>query len=343
LSQNLAFSSLGMGSYLGAEDEAADSLYQAAATKCLLSGVNVLDAAINYRAQRSERCFGAVLKKMIDAGTLKREEVIVCTKGGFLTFDGAQPADPRKYFQEKYIDSGLLDGKEIAQGCHAMTPKFLEDQLNQSLKNLGLETIDIYYIHNPETQLAALDRLEFRERMRAVFKWMEEKAAEGKIRMYGTATWNGYRVAPSEKDYLSLEDLNLLAREEGGKDHNFKVIQLPFNFSMPEGWIFPNQKFGKQDQSAFQVAARLGMTVMASASLLQSRLTALLPDFLNGQFGSLEKPAQCCIQFVRSVPGVTTALVGMKTGAHVDENLETLKVESLSEERLVGLFQNALN
>lgn len=337
----LHFSSIGLGSYLGESDDSTDLLYMEAARKALLEGINVLDAAINYRSQRSERSFGRILTQLVENGSVKRDEVIVCTKGGFLPFDGEYPQDPRMYFREKFVASGILKAEDISQGCHAMTPAFLENQLEQSRKNLNVETIDIYYVHNPETQLASLDRREFREKMRLVFRWMEEKVREGRIRMYGTATWSGYRVAETQPEYLSLEDLNLLAREEGGRDHHFRAVQLPFNFAMPEAWIFKNQMFGKQPVTILQSAARLEMAVMISATLLQSQLAGPLPDFLNQEFKGFEKSSQKAIQFVRSVPGVTSALVGMKQAAHVAENLATAGLEPFSEEKLISIFQKA--
>ena len=52
--------------------------------------------------------------------------------------------------------------------------------------------------------------------------------------MYGTATWNGYRNDTAAKDYLSLAEIAAMAEKAGGKEHHFKVIQLPLNFGMSE-------------------------------------------------------------------------------------------------------------
>ena len=68
--------------------------------------------------------------------------------------------------------------------------------LDMSRANLGLDTIDIYYIHNPETQLASVSGPEFLERIRRAFELLEQQVAGGKIGVYGAATWNGFRVAP---------------------------------------------------------------------------------------------------------------------------------------------------
>src|SRR5262249_44860769 len=76
----LSLSSLGLGTYLGEADAAADAAYTEAIVAALRSGINVLDTAINYRHQRSERNIGAALEPMIAAGELRRDEVLVCTK-----------------------------------------------------------------------------------------------------------------------------------------------------------------------------------------------------------------------------------------------------------------------
>lgn len=337
----LWFSSIGIGSYLGDSDEKTDQEYGEALKSAIQSGINVIDSAINYRSQRSERAFGCAIEELVQSGKVSREELIICTKGGFLPFEDDYPADPRGYFKATYIDTGLLKPEEVAQGCHGMSPAYLEDQLNKSLNNLRVNTIDVYYLHNPETQLGEVDRPEFIHRMRKAFEWLEQKVKEGKIRWYGTATWNGYRVGPDDEDYLSLQELILLAREVGGPGNHFKFVQLPMNVAMPEAWVIPNQRYGPNQVSFLGIAEKSGMTVIGSASLLQAKLAGPLPDFFRKHFPHLKTSAQCSLQFARSVPGLTTALVGMKNKSHVIENMELAKVEPLSEAELIGMFQRA--
>lgn len=339
--QGLWFSSIGIGSYLGEPDEETDRLYAEALREALRSGVNVIDSAINYRCQQSERSFGKTLHEMMTQGEIRREEIILCTKGGFIPFDGDYPADPSAYFTKNYINTGLLKPGDIVQGCHAMTSEYLEDQLARSLENLGVETIDIYYLHNPETQLTDVDRKEFTKRLQKAFEFLEKKVSEGKIRMYGTATWSGYRVAAENSEFLSLEDINVIAREIGGTRHHFKAVQLPFNLAMPEAWVLANQPYGAQTVPFLEVARKLGVIVVASASLLQGQLAKPFPPDFQNLFGNLKKSSQCSLQFTRSSPGVMTALVGMRTKAHVVENLETAKVPPLTQEGLFQLFQKS--
>src|SRR5690348_17849969 len=163
--QRMVLSSLGIGTYLGQPDEKTDAAYTAAVVAAVENGINVIDSAINYRFQRSERSIGAALQQLAAKG-FSREEIVVCTKGGYLTPDGSMPADPNEYFFREYIQQGIFSAKDIAAGSHCMTPKFLKNQLGRSLKNLGVECIDVYYLHNPEAQLSDVSKEEFLNRVR---------------------------------------------------------------------------------------------------------------------------------------------------------------------------------
>src|SRR5258708_39440004 len=80
--------------------------------------------------------------------------------------------------------------KEVAAGCHCMATRFLENQLNRSLKNLGASCIDVYYLHNPETQLGEIPRPDFLNRVRQAFEFLESAVAAGKIKFYCIVTRN---------------------------------------------------------------------------------------------------------------------------------------------------------
>src|SRR5438309_4620287 len=88
----LALSTIGLGTYLGKHDGATDELYQSAIKQAVKAGCNVIDSAINYRCQRSERTIGRALAELIKDGTCRRDEVLIATKGGFIPYDGAPPA-----------------------------------------------------------------------------------------------------------------------------------------------------------------------------------------------------------------------------------------------------------
>jgi len=181
-------------------------------------------------------------------------------------------------------------------------------------------------------------RGEFTRRVHAAFSALEKAVSEGKIRMYGTATWNAYRVGQDSRESLSLPDLLRIAEEVGGKDHHFRAIQLPYNLAMPEALSVRSQRENGKLVPVLQVARAHGMLVFASASLLQQKLAASLPEETHAWFPGLEKDAQRAIQFVRSTPGIACALVGMSHREHVQENIRTAQTPPLNLEQFRAIF-----
>lgn len=320
-------SSVGLGTYLGQPDDATDAAYQLAISRALQLGCNVIDTAINYRFQRSEQAVGAALAARLADGSLKRDEVIVATKGGFVAFDGSLPPEPRKWVYQNLIATELAHANDFcADYQHCIAPAYLETMIESSRRNLGIETIDIYYLHNPETQRISLSHETFRRRMLDAFETLESAVEQGHIAAYGTATWTAYRALPKAPDYLSLAEIVGLAYEVAGQEHHFRYIQLPYNLFMTEAFALENQQIDDAFMSAIAAANELGLTVLISAPLMQGRLAnPLMPQLADVLLG-LETDAQRAIQFVRSSPGVTTALTGMSSPAHVDENLALLNI-----------------
>jgi aryl-alcohol dehydrogenase-like predicted oxidoreductase len=203
---------------------------------------------------------------------------------------------------------------------------------------MNLDCVDVYYIHNPESQLGQVSEEEFYARLRAAFALLEENRGGSKLKFYGVATWNGFRVPRGSKGYHSLDRMVSLAREVGGEAHGFRFVQLPFNLAMPEALTLANQLVGGQLLSLLEAAERLGVTVISSASIFQGRVAQGLPADLRETLGSLPTDAQTAIQFVRSAPGITTALVGMSNREHVEENLQLARVAPVAAEQFMQLF-----
>lgn len=322
---DLSLSSIGLGTYLGEPDDRADAEYVGAIVAALRSGINVLDTAINYRHQRSERNIGEAVARLTAEGELQREEVLICTKAGYLPLDGNVPANPREYFIQEYIETGVLDPKELAGGVHCMAPRYLRNQIERSRFNLGLETIDVFYVHNPETQLAEVSADVFRKRLGAAFELLESLVNDGLLRFYGIATWNALRVPMGSRDYIGLEDTVAIAREIAGDDHHFRFVQLPFNLAMPEAFTLANHPCHHKHVSLLAAARSLGVAVVGSASLYQGRLLHGLPKELASTFG-LNSDGDNAIQFARSAPGLLTSLIGMGQREHVERNLRAARV-----------------
>jgi aryl-alcohol dehydrogenase-like predicted oxidoreductase len=339
LEQDLWLSSIGVGTYLGNPDEATDERYTEAVVRAVELGANVIDTAANYRFQRSERAIGEALRRLTSAGTCARDEVVICTKGGYLPFDGAPPANARQYVLETFVRTGIINLSDIVGGSHCMTPAYLQNQLDQSLANMGLDCIDVYYIHNPESQLSAVTPEEFEARLRAAFEMLEQNISAGKIKRYGVATWNGFRVAPDARGSHALERMVQLARETGGEHHGFRFIQLPFNLGMHEALKARNQPLKGELVNVLEAASALGVTIVASASISQGRVAKGLPESIREPLGALATDAQTAIQFVRSTPGIATALIGMSRRAHVEENLQLARIAPASPQDYQRLFE----
>lgn len=321
----LLVSSIGIGTYLGECDASDDRRYAEAIAHAARTGINVVDTAINYRCQRSERAAGAALRELLVREQAERDEIVLCTKGGYVPLDGTPPESKeayRAYLEESYLARGVMRADDVVAGGHCVAPGFLADQIERSCGNLGVETIDVYYVHNPEQQLAAVDEDDFLDRMRDAFALLEERVADGAIGAYGVATWNGLRVGPGAKGHISLPALAALAREVGGDEHHFRFVQLPVNLAMMEAAREPTQRLpGGHAVTILQAAAELGISVVASASLMQAQLTRGLPAAARELFPSLTTDAQRALAFVRALPGVACALAGMRTVEHVEENM----------------------
>lgn len=331
-------SSIGLGTYLGNEDSATDRGFEESIGVALRCGVNVFDSAINYRGQRSERAIGRALARAIREGGAARDEIFVSTKGGYLPHDAEDPRDPRRYILETFVESGLAPRSEIAPGGNCVAPGYLRDQIDRSRENLGLETIDLYYLHNVEAQRTSVDPAAFRQRLRVAAEVLEEAAAEGKIGSWGLATWDGLRVPPEHPEHLSMKATLEIAGEAGGGRHHFAAVQMPFNLAMAQAVAFSSQEAEGGRISALAAAASLDLAVFGSASLLQGRLSGDLPEEIVEAFPEALSGSQRALQFSRSAPGMTTSLVGVSDPGHARDDFALSAVEPADPARVLALF-----
>jgi aryl-alcohol dehydrogenase-like predicted oxidoreductase len=328
LFNGLTLSSIGIGTYLGNVDNVTDNLVKEAVKKSVLSAINVIDTAINYRSQKAERSVGKAVSELVLDGKVKREELFISTKNGYVTNDGDVNGEFWEYIHNTLVKSGIIKSNDISSGYHCMTIPYLEQQLNQSLKNLGLDCIDLIYLHNAvEGQLQDISKEEFMKKLKDVFEFYEKQRKSDSIRYYGMATWDCFRVPNEHPQHFILSDIVNLAKEVGGNEHGFRFIQLPYNMYLDQALILKNQIVNDSEASILESAINLGIGVFASVPLMQAKLLKLntIPEF-----GNLQKPSHRALQFVRSTPGIIAPLVGQKTAEHVNENLELVKIEPLS-------------
>ncbi len=273
---------------------------------------------------------------------MDRKAIAVATKGGFIPFDGARPADPGAFVRSEYLDTGIVDRDDLVAGQHCIAPDYIDDQVDRSLANLGLDTIDLYYVHNPETQLKSKSREAVYDQLEATFERLEERAAAGDIEHYGVATWEAFRVAAAHDSYLSLPEVVERARAAaetvGNAATHLRAIQLPFNVSMADAFTVESHDGAEGAQSALWFAHEAGLDVFTSASIMQGKLAAAVPDDVAAKLSG-ETSAQRAINFARSAPGVTCSLVGTGSVEHARENVDAGRYEPLGADAFDAVFE----
>ena len=337
--QDLILSNVGIGTYLGNPDSETDYLVQDAVKKSILGGVNVIDSAINYRAQKAERSVGNAIAQLINNNDISREEVFVSTKNGYVTNDGDIKEDLMQYVMREYGKPGIVKEGDISPGYHCMTLPYLNDQLERSLKNLGLSCIDLMYLHNSVEGQTHIPREQFLKNLMDVFDFYEKKRKEGKIRFYGMATWECFRVTQENPMFLQLSEVMDLATEVGGTEHGFRFIQLPFNLALDQAYMLKNHNVDGKTVSALEAAQKFNLGVFTSVPLMQGKLLTVdtIPKFGNSS------TSVSLLQFIRSTPGITAPLIGHKLESHVKENMDVMKIPPLSNLEFNDLVKRMIN
>ena len=320
----LWLSSIALGTLRGRPGGVDDLLYRSVVDDFLGRAGNVFNTALSDRMQTSERALGHALRRAIREGVVTREEIVVVSKGGALTPDPDLAHDPVRAHHDlvtSYIDTRILDPNDVTRG-HSIAPRFLLDQIARSRRNLGLETIDYYLIQEPEIHLRALGPDGFRRALSAAFEAMEAAVSKGWIAAYGLSTWDGFLLPDSDRSHLSIVDLFEVALDVGSADHHLRSIQLPYGLAMGEGSVLESQ-LGPDGHSRaiLDSLADTGTVVFASAPLYGGRLVGHVPPFVRQAFSEAASDALAALQFVRSTAGITSAVVGMREAAHVEENM----------------------
>lgn len=323
-------SSLGVGTEPGDATSEVDESYHDALVYALENGINVLDTSITYRHQRSERVVG----EAISDADVDRSEVFIATKGGFIPYDEQPPSDRESYIEQEFIEPGLVTPADLVEDVHTVNPDFLDRMIDMSKENLGVRSIDLYYLHNPERQLEKRSREEVYDQIERAFELLEIKVNSGDISHYGVASWESFRVPRDADEYLSLQEIvnraQSAARTVGNSDHGLAAIELPFNLVMTEASDLQEQPIVREDSSGeftkevlcstLKAADELGLEIFTSASLNQEYLVEGVPEQITSQFSG-NKTSQSAINFIRAHPEITAALVGMDKREFVEENI----------------------
>ena len=331
---NLIFSKLGIGTFNKEpyKEENYVFHYIAGVKEAIKNGINLIDTASNYRYGQSEKEIGEALKELIDENEITREELVICSKGGFIQLDFPFPKNPYTWIEDNIINQKLATKDDIELDQHCMTPDYLEWSCEKSLENLGVKSIDIYYLHNPEMQLIKLGHEKFLKKIETIFKRFEKMADKGMIKYYGVAVWNAFINDKYSQEHINLEDLLEIAKKVGGLNHRFKYIQTPFNIAKTSIYTMPTQIVKGEKCTLLQAAHRMNIGVISSSSLLQMNLFKnsfkAETGYLLDSKMVLENDIQLALQFVRSTPGLISSLFASKVPIHIKKNLEITKIKA---------------
>lgn len=336
LVNDIWFSSIGLGIYLKYPTSVQESArYQEVLSLAVRSGCNYLDTGMALQSQKSEQIIGQALASVFAKGYVARDEMIVSSRGGQILFEGEYPERGADYVREKLIETGVAASDEFAEGWHhCMSPRYLRKQYRQSLANLGLGTLDIYFIHYPEIHRIERGKKVFNERLRAAFAELEAQIRTERLVNYGIATIDGFRVPIGDPAYLSLAEIVELARDAGGADHHFRYIQAPINLAMREILEYENQVINGRKVTLLQAANELGVFVIGSSTLLQGQLAQHLPKDVQESLGGAVTNAQAAVQFSRSLPGIACAVVGMSSCDHLVDNMAAARLPMVPPDQL---------
>ncbi|MHB1676753.1 MAG: aldo/keto reductase [Sulfuriferula sp.] len=345
LNVHLQLSSLGLGTFPGAPIDEIDAQYADIVADALVHGINVIDTGAHYRYGRSAAAVGVGVRRAMEAG-VAREQMFLISKGGFLSFRNGRPDDLSAWFQTEVAAKGLGRIEDLTQ-AHCISPEYIAFQLELSRQLMGVETLDAFLIDQPEVHIPAIGKDQLNRKLEKVFMVLEQAVKDKKLRYYGISTFDGFRAETDNPLFQSLTSMQGHAEkaaraiwQDDRAKHQFKVVQMPFNQVMQEGFTRFSQTTGQGNvASSIQAAHQLGIYLMASHTLFKGHLANQAMDPVIQAMPMLQNHAQRALQFNRSTPGVGTSLVGISTPAHLQDVLAVARVAPLEKKAYLQMYQ----
>lgn len=314
ITDRYSYSKLGLGTYIGDFSDENSRLFRESITYALLNGINFIDTAINYRGMRSERDIGFVVNKLIENGSIKRNQFIVSSKAGIIPGDGEIMLRPINYMNEKLIATGILNKEDVYMEETlrlTMNPKFFEYALEVSRKHLNLETIDIYYMHELELSMKHYGADEFYHRLKDIIISFENMVSEGKIREYGMATWEAFQIEETDSQYISLEKVMEVV-ESVTTQHHFKHLMLPINIENRACVEYKNQSYKQSKLSIIECAGKYNLDVHVSGPLGQGKAN---------NYENVKKYLEYLVNEIKC----SSYFIGSKNIEHIKGNIEIIQ------------------
>jgi aryl-alcohol dehydrogenase-like predicted oxidoreductase len=259
-------------------------------------GVNLFDTAQGYGFGASEEILGRALRDDLDQ---RRDEVVIATKGGL-----------------RKTDDGLVRDS---------SPDFLRSGLEDSLRSLGVDFVDIYQVHWPDPNVP------FAETAAA----LEEFVQEGKIRHVGVSNYDAGQMAEFARTrpvetlqppyHLFRRDIEAEALPYA-REHDVGVLAYgPLAHGLLTGSMDEHTTFAADDwrsqSSVFEGEAfRRNLEIVGE-----------LERFAADELGT--SVAQLAIAWTLANPAVHVAIVGARSPGHIEESVAAAQLQ-LSESDL---------
>jgi aryl-alcohol dehydrogenase-like predicted oxidoreductase len=262
-------------------------------------GMNFIDTADAYGRGHSEELIAQVLKT-------RRKEVVLATKGG--------------------------NQFTIRQGLRNFDPGYIAGALEQSLRRLQIDTIDLYQLHNPSAEVM---------RRGEIFELMDRVKREGKIRYYGvsleTAADGIVAIQTGKPDTLQLV-YNILHQDPEDElfplaaRHNVGIIaRVPLERGVLSGRFTGRESFARGDFRARMFSEKELAPLNAAVGKLGFLVKGDVPNL-----------AQAALRFTLSHTAVSSVIPGIRTVAQVDDNAAASGKRLLAEDldRLHELYRS---
>lgn len=273
----LSVSAFGFGGY---RIDVSLNIHYEALSEALQSGINLIDTSSNYSDGGSELLIRDVLSDLIKEGKIKRDEIVVVSKGGYIQGKNFEEATQREHDNHPFPQVV----KCSPDLWHCIHPEFLEHQITESLKRLSLDKIDVYLLHNPEyflTYSSIKDeperKDEYYKRIKAAFEHLEKEVKKGRISFYGVSS-NTFGSKENSNNFTSLQTLIQIAKGISSKN-NFAVVQAPFNLLEQGIAKVKNQESGKLTFLELAEKENLGVLTNRPLNAIEKNKIIRFSDF----------------------------------------------------------------
>ncbi|KAF8965010.1 hypothetical protein BGZ46_000669 [Entomortierella lignicola] len=228
--RGLVLSKLGFGAYRVNDSQPA---HRAALLKAIQAGVNVIDTSSHFGLGASETFIGNTLEDLFKQNQIKREQVVVVSKAGFIIPSTSFLSSVNEPFPPATLENVPSYAKISESSYHSIHPNYLKSQITASLERLKLDKIDIFMLNNPERMLGdkhipgGFSKVRLYKEIAEAFAYLDQEVAGGRIGGYGICS-NALHM-PTTEDHLSLKAIVKTRTDFGWNLDNFVAIQAPLN------------------------------------------------------------------------------------------------------------------